>query len=563
MLRRFTTVGCLVSVTACGGAPVEVGESTERITRAERARYANFNGDKFSDLVMVTPYEGLSAEGAGSVTVIYGSSLGLDTTITPQQWSLDTPGVPAVGPAADAGAWDGFGAATAWGDFDDNGASDLAIGIPARAGGGAVLILYGQIGVGLTADASRLLQFTDFYPWGLVESDGFGGALAAGDFDGDGTSDLAIGLPNRTNYADGVVGAGAVLLAHGVAGSGLDPTDFMHFIPGIAPLGTTFPSPFFNTNFEYGRFGYALAAGNDDDDLADELAIGAPWAFRDSGFGEEGAVYLLDFIGWTGSLCHVSALMPGWSDYIPGNLGYALAMGDFTGDGRDDIAVGAPTDHASDAGAVHLFKALTDPSGLCADNGITFISPSSTPYHLEQGDLAPEDIVSTDRFGSSVALADIDNDGKADLIVGAYPEGEGAVTKAGVAWVLKGTVDGVDLASKQRLSQADPAITGTANEDDRFGYSFVVGDFDKRFGADVAVAVPYDTSPRYVSPLGIVTPSVDNAGSYEVFYSAGGGALLSTTNEQLWTQNTPGVPDSCETSDRMGLAFGWHFWLKF
>src|SRR5262245_55750534 len=54
----------------------------------------DFNGDGYSDLVVGSYGEDLgSGVGAGTVTVIYGSPTGVDTSSS-QLWSQDTPGVP-------------------------------------------------------------------------------------------------------------------------------------------------------------------------------------------------------------------------------------------------------------------------------------------------------------------------------------------------------------------------------------------------------------------------------------------------------------------------------------
>ncbi|MGQ0591800.1 MAG: integrin alpha, partial [Gammaproteobacteria bacterium] len=100
-------------------------------------------------------------------------------------------------------------------DFNGDGFEDVAIGVPDQdspnaSDAGAVQILYGDP-QGLIATGIQVLDLTNC-PFS-DEGNRFGSALAAGDFDGDNFTDLAIGLP----FADvsGVQDAGAVLIVYG------------------------------------------------------------------------------------------------------------------------------------------------------------------------------------------------------------------------------------------------------------------------------------------------------------------------------------------------------------
>jgi hypothetical protein len=93
-------------------------------------------------------------------------------------------------------------------------------------------------------------------------------ANTAGDFNGDGLEDLAIGVPGET--VDGVLNAGIVQVIYGSA-SGLDGSAvienqrFSQNKPGILEVAEDFD-----------RFGEALVAGDFNDDGYDDLAIAAP-----------------------------------------------------------------------------------------------------------------------------------------------------------------------------------------------------------------------------------------------------------------------------------------------
>jgi hypothetical protein len=82
-------------------------------------------------------------------------------------------------------------------------------------GAGAVNVLNGTPG-GLSATGDRLWHQDKT---GIAEDpefrDNFGRTLSAGDYDGDGKADLAIGVPHENT--SGVVGAGAVQVLYGTA----------------------------------------------------------------------------------------------------------------------------------------------------------------------------------------------------------------------------------------------------------------------------------------------------------------------------------------------------------
>ena len=150
----------------------------------------DFNGDGFADLVIGIPGEVVGDDdGAGAVILMYGSRTGLRSDGA-QLWTQDSAGV-----LGTADPLERMGEALAAGDFNRDGMSDLAIGAPGNLTGGAVNVLYGSAN-GLTSTGDQLwTQDTEGVQGITQASDDFGSALAAGDFNHDGASDLAIGIP--------------------------------------------------------------------------------------------------------------------------------------------------------------------------------------------------------------------------------------------------------------------------------------------------------------------------------------------------------------------------------
>lgn len=128
-------------------------------------------------------------------------------------------------------------------------------------------------------------------------------------------------------------------------------------------------------------------------------------------------------------------------------LGYAPALvGDVDGDGFDDLLVSAHYNDAggTDAGAAYLFLGPVTGSSLTASNADAVLL----------GEQA------SDYAGFSVAGAgDVNGDGYADLLIGAYYNDKLA-TNAGAAYVVYGPVTGV-----VRLSNADVRLYGVASAD--------------------------------------------------------------------------------------------------
>ena len=191
---------------------------------------ADVDGDGRADLAVGVPGENA---GAGAVALLRGGAKGL-TAARDQLWSQDSRGVQGT-----AGTGDAFGAALAFGDVDADGHPDLAIGIPSETvqvcdecdSQGAVQVLRGAR-TGLTAAGDRVWQTGQpGLPGDPADANEFGAALASGDFDGDGTADLAVAAPGAA--VGDVEGGGTVYVLTGSA-SGLTPTSLItQATPGV------------------------------------------------------------------------------------------------------------------------------------------------------------------------------------------------------------------------------------------------------------------------------------------------------------------------------------------
>ena len=316
------------------------------------------------------------------------------------------------------------------GDFNGDAFADLAIGVAfedlgSAVDAGAVQVLYGSAG-GLSACGSQLwhqdanLGGEDIED-GVEADDGFGNALAAGDFNADGFADLAIGVPGED--IGSVASAGAVNVIYGAA-AGLVAVEDQLWHQDIAGI---------NNAAEPGdEFGRALAAGDFNGDGRDDLAVGVIQEGV-GGIVNAGAVNVIygsaDRLQATNDqLWHQN--VTGIEDTAESNdlFGLALAAGDFNGDGRDDLAVGAFSEDVGsvvDAGAVNVIYGTADRLQAANDQlwhqDIAGIEDTAEPF---------------DDFGLALAAGDFNGDGRDDLAVGVIQEGVGGIVNAGAANVI-------------------------------------------------------------------------------------------------------------------------------
>jgi hypothetical protein len=389
-MRRLAVVLVLVLVGTVWPAAGGLADRSTT-TQAVDGLQADFNNDGFADLAIGVAGENLGAVGnAGAVNVLYGSAGGLTGTGS-QLFTQDSPGVPG---GSEPG--DGFGDALAVGDFDGDGFADLAVGVifedlGAIVDAGAVNVLYGTVS-GLTGTGSQL--FTQNSP-GVGSSaegeDDFGWTIAAGDFDGDGFADLAVGVWHENVGA--AANGGAVNVLYGTAAglSGTGSQLFTQNSPGV-PGGVEADD----------EFGFAVGAGDFNRDRFVDLAVGVPGEDYAGAPDRGGAVNVLrgSAGGLTGSggqlFTQNSPGVPGIAE-VGDNLGLALAVGDFGGDGVVDLAVGGAEDvgTAEDAGAINV---LPGSAGGLTGTGSRLFTQNSPGV--------PDSVEFDDFFGEALAASD-------------------------------------------------------------------------------------------------------------------------------------------------------------
>ncbi|MGW8486985.1 FG-GAP and VCBS repeat-containing protein [Streptomyces sp. NPDC055886] len=151
------------------------------------------------------------------------------------------------------------------GDFDRNGYGDIAVGNPYASGSrGSVTLWYGAS----AGPGSRSLSFsqsTAGIPGASEADDEFGASLAAGDADGDGYADLAVGVPGEAAGEKSASGAAYVFRGGSGGLKGSRSVVFDKTLPGVA--GGTVAQDY---------FGYDLRLRDLNRDGRADLAVSAP-----------------------------------------------------------------------------------------------------------------------------------------------------------------------------------------------------------------------------------------------------------------------------------------------
>jgi hypothetical protein len=487
------------------------------------ASRTDFNGDGIGDLAVGVPREDVGGiSDAGAVEVLYGSGSGLSAS-GDQFWNQDSSGVP-----EDAETDDEFGSAVANGDFDSDGFSDLAIGVPHEnvggdADAGAVNVLYGSA-TGLSADGAQLWtqDETGVAGDGAEAGDYLGASLATGDFNGDGFFDLAVAVPDED--IGGVVDAGAVNVLYG-SSAGLTATGDQFWSQDSSGVAGSAESE--------DVFGSSLAAADFGAGSRADLAIGVAGEGL-GGLVNAGAVNVL--YGSSGGLSAVADQL--WTQDSTGvadtaesgdAFGWSLAAANLGKSSQADLAIGAPFE---DLGATNAGGAVNVLYG-----GSAGLSASGDQQWTQNSSGINGTGETADDFGWSLAAANFGKSSQADLAIGAFNEDLGGATDAGSVNVIYGTSTGLSAAGDQLFTQDSSGVAGTAETGDYLGEALTAANYGNGSQADLAIGVP-----------GQVVGGDNRAGAANVLYGSSTG--LTSSGNQLWTQDSTGVAgDGAEDGD--------------
>jgi hypothetical protein len=447
-----------------------LGHDSSTTISVRKGPNKDVNGDGYSDIIVGA--DGWNS-GQGRAYVFHSSGLtGITITSAASASSIIT------------GEEGGFGGSVALGDVNGDGYADAVVGADGWNGGqGRAYVLHSSGASGITTASAASAS-------GIItgEEGGFGGSIAVGDVNGDGYADVVVGAEgydsgqgrayvfhsggssgigiasaasadgiltgeassrfggsialgdvNGDSYADAVVGAdgyngdqGRAYVFHS-SGSGISSTS--------ADLASRIITG------EEGRFGGSIALGDVNRDGYADAVVGA-----DGYNGDQGRAYVFHSSS-SGISIEDAALASRIITGEEGGFGGSVATGDVNGDGYADALVGAAA-YGGNQGRAYVFHSSGTSSGIT----ISTAGSASRRITGESG---------SSRFGSSVALADVNGNGYADAIVGANAYS----TDQGRSYVFHSNGSGgISIGSAGSASRTITGETGSG-----FGVSVALG----------------------------------------------------------------------------------------
>ena len=360
----------------------------------------DINGDGYPDAIFGNQEIHSGGYNAGAVMVYAGTEDGVDPE-------------PAQVLYASA-SLQRFGHTLTYGDFNQDGINDLAVGAPYANGtsvsNGGVYVFNGLEDGFFEEQPSHVLLGGRGY-------DRFGYSVTSCDYNGDGHDDLIVSSTDAEDVSavDRASGQGRIDIFYS-GPSGL-PEDAQHVIFGQTWNGTNW------VNTDSLKLGFALTAGDFNGDTQCDIAASAyNWSY--DGDGDDGAVFLYTGIEKT-PFYHVVYEHPTKN----GQFGRSVAAADFDADGIDELIVGAPyaAPNTTQLGAAYIFW-VGDQTDV-ESNAPVFAADADWVRFGDSASLT----------GKSLTVGDVNGDDIPDLVInGPADEVSSSNHTSGVTLVMDG-----------------------------------------------------------------------------------------------------------------------------
>jgi hypothetical protein len=438
----------------------------------------DFNGDGAEDILLGAPFgdgPGNSREDAGEAYVILGPR------VLEGEVSLDAEVADLTIFGALAG--DNLGFAVIGGDLNADGIDDVVVGAPGsngltniRTDLGEAYVIFGAPSLGGAVDLAEIEQDFTFRP-----AEGFtrvGTAFAIGDINGDGIGDLIAGGPFGGRAEGSPPGSprtteGEVYVVFGAPD-----------LQGEKDVARGEEDVRLKGSRELDGFGQSVASGDVNGDGVDDIILTAKRADGpDDSRTEAGEAYVFfGSAGLSGMLDSAEADITIYGSEEGDALGDVVASGDLNGDGLADIllsarfADGPENERTIGGGAYAIF-------GSASLSGVVDLAD-------EQADVLVHGRDDTDTMPSAMMLADMDGDGRDDMVLGAaFADGpENGRSDGGEAYVLFS--DALDSQVDLRTDVDDLIFIYGLSSGERLGVGLHLLDLDGDGGLELLLLAP-------------------------------------------------------------------------
>jgi FG-GAP repeat len=404
----------------------------------------DYNGDGVADLAVAANREDVGG----------GSSKKVDAGTVTVLWGVKNAGLTGAGsvvltfnPGGKVPAGTFYGDALASGDMDGDGNDELAVGAP---GEDRVRIYDGANSkAGAFSSWTTFGEATKGIPGKKHNGELFGESLVMGDFNDDGTADLAVGIPY--DYDDRGYSSGAVVVVPGKNGTGPNLSKATRWSPATKGIKGK-PHPF-TVNDLSDSFGRTLAAGDFDGNGVADLAVsavGVPLKRKSGGktYQDAGRVHVLFGAAGTGLTTKDAVL----TQQTPGIAGKA-EKGDLFGaslaadpaPGKDLLAIGTAEN------SIRVLKGATGSGSVALSQKTAGVPTSSAPG---------------DAFGSFLRFLDSGAAG-GDLLAVAAP---GEDSNSGALFLFKSRSGMPTGADSVKLDEDSANAKGAKEKGDFWGW---------------------------------------------------------------------------------------------
>lgn len=401
------------------------------------------------------------------------------------------------------------------GDFNGDGYRDVAIAAPigkvaGKPGAGYLAVVYGTAGGLDTGKRQIISQDTAGIPGVPETGDYFGDRLTTGDLDGDGYTDIVVGVHGERIGSTDEFGVITVLWG---GASGIK-------------SGTDISSPLPEHRNE---LGWSVATGDFDGDGDTDLAA-ANIAFPELNVfkgpftrtGKASELVGIDTFEQTGINAdklvagdvtadgRTDLLVMGQEEFTGGyrtrsvlykGTASALTAGSKVAGGYDAVIADVDKDGYGDIVTGNFMeKSATEPNGgpggaVTVTYGASTGIGSRTPVRITQDTAGvPGAAEKGDGFGWSLAAGDTDGDGYVDIAVGIENEAVGSVYRAGSFAVLRGSASGLTGSGAKVFSQDSAGVPGTAERLDNFGGAVHLTDVDGNGRAELVAGAAHENT---------------------------------------------------------------------